>query len=103
MKEIQGKVKKFCEENNLKTPIEHKVLDLVSEIGEMAKEVLKMSDYGRKPINLRGEIKSETGDVFYSLITIANYFDINLEESLDLVLEKYKRRLKRGSAGSEND
>ena len=30
--------------------IEHRILDLMSELGEVAKEVLKMSDYGKKPI-----------------------------------------------------
>ena len=49
------------------------------------------------------EIKSELGDLLYSIITIANSFDVNLEEALKMVLEKYKKRLKKGSAGSEND
>ena len=62
-----------------------------------------MSDYGRKPVEYREELKSELGDVLYSLITIANTFDIDLEDALRQVLEKYKKRLKKGSAGSEND
>jgi len=103
MRELQEKVKAFCKKHNLESPVEHRVLDTLSELGEVAKEVLKMSDYGRSPIKYREEIKSELGDLFYSLITIANYFDIDLEEALDIVLKKYERRLKKGSAGSEND
>jgi hypothetical protein len=34
---------------------------------------------------------------------VANSFDIDLEEALNIALEKYKKRLKKGSAGSEND
>ena len=75
----------------------------MSELGEVAKEILKMSDYGRKPLKYKEEIKSELGDLLYSIITIANSFDVNLEEALKMVLEKYKKRLKKGSAGSEND
>jgi hypothetical protein len=30
----------------------------MSELGEVAKEVLKMSDYGRKPLKYRKELKS---------------------------------------------
>ena len=30
-------------------------------------------------------------------------FDIDLEEALKQVLEKYEKRLKKGTAGSEND
>ncbi|MCD6466358.1 MAG: hypothetical protein J7L10_00370 [Methanomicrobia archaeon] len=32
---------------------------------------------------------------FYSLITVANYFDVDLEEALNIVLEKYKKRLQK--------
>jgi len=101
MKEIQARIKKFCEENNMQSPAEHRVLDTMSELGEVAKEVLKMSDYGRKPSVYREELKSELGDVLYSLITIANTFDVDLEEALEMVLEKYEKRLGKGSAGSE--
>lgn len=103
MKEIQEKIKKFCKENNLDSPAEHRVLDAMSELGEVAKEILKMSDYGRKEIGYREEIKSELGDLLYSIITIANSFDVDLEEALNMVLEKYKKRLSKGSPGSENE
>jgi len=103
MKEFQEKIKKICKEHNLDSPAEHRVLDTMSELGEVAKEILKMSDYGRKPIKYREELKSELGDVLYSLITIANTIDIDLEDALRQVLEKYKKRLKKGSAGSESD
>ena len=62
-----------------------------------------MCNYGRKPLEYREELKNELGDVLYSLITIANTFDIDLEEALNEALEKYEKRLKKGSAGSEND
>ncbi|HIC95129.1 TPA: hypothetical protein EYP12_00705, partial [Candidatus Bipolaricaulota bacterium] len=51
----------------------------------------------------REELKFEPGDLLYSTITIANSFNIDLEEALNMVLEKYKKRLNKGSAGSEND
>ena len=103
MKEIQEKIKKFCKENNLESPAEHRVLDAMSELGEVAKEILKMSDYGRKKIEYKEEIKSELGDLLYSIITIANSFDVDLEEALNMVLEKYKKRLSKGSPGSESE
>ncbi|MCC7432969.1 MazG-like family protein [Candidatus Peregrinibacteria bacterium] len=103
MKSLQAKIKTFCRNNHLESPVEHRVLDTMSELGEVAKEVLKMTNYGRKPLEFREEIKSELGDVLYSLITIANTFDIDLEESVNGVLAKYEKRLLKGSAGSEVD
>ena len=103
LKEYQKEIKEFCSKNNLESPVEHRVLDTMSELGEVAKEVLKMSDYGRKPAEYRKELESELGDVLYSLITVANSLEVDLEDSLNQVLEKYKKRLEKGSAGSEND
>ena len=103
MKNIQQRIKDFCEKNNLESSPEYRLLDILSELGEVAKETLKMTDYGRKPLEFREEIKSEMGDLLFSLITLANSFDINLEEALEMVLEKYEKRLKKGGAGSENE
>lgn len=102
--EFQRKVRKFMEENNMDNPVENRMLDLVDEIGEVAKEINKMSGYGTKVPEFRQEIIMELGDVFYSLITIANYYDVNLLESLNLAIGKYENRIKNGGhAGSEND
>ena len=101
---FQEKVKKFMGKNNMNNPVEYRMLDLVDEIGEVAKEISKMSGYGTKKPEFRKEIIMELGDVFYSLITIANYYNIDLLKSLDLVIEKYNKRIKKGGhAGSENE
>ena len=103
MKDIQEKIKLFCENNELNSPVEHRVLDTMSELGEVAKEILKMSNYGKNPIQYNSELKMELGDVLFSIITIANAFEIDLEEALNKVLKKYEKRIKKGSSGSEND
>lgn len=118
MKKIQQRVKKFCQKNDLNSSVEDCLLDLMSELGEVAKEILKTTNYGRKA-NSSGfrnynrqpsqakknyrRIKTELGDVFYSLVTVANSLEINLEEALDIALEKYQKRLLKGSAGSESE
>lgn len=103
LNDLQNRIKKFVEENQLNSPEEACVLDLVSEVGEAAKEILKMTDYGRSPLKKNEEIKEEIGDVFYSLIVLANKFNISLEEALELALKKYQKRLKKGSLGSESN
>ena len=103
MKDIQEKIKLFCENNELNSPVEHRVLDTMSELCEVAKEILKMSNYGRSPIQYNSGLKMELGDVLFSIITIANAFEIDLEEALNKVLKKYEKRIKKGSSGSEND
>jgi len=103
MKKIQQKIKEFCKKHDLEHPPEHRLLDTMSELGEVAKEILKMSDYGKKQLEFKKEIKSELGDVLYSLITVANFFNIDLEEALEIVIKKYEKRLEKEGIGSEND
>ena len=103
MKEIQDKIKKFCENHNISAPTEHRVLDIISELEEVAKEVLKMSNYGKDKLKYREELKEELGDLLYPIIILANEYEIDLEDALEKVLEKYKKRLIKGSQGSESD
>lgn len=103
MKDIQKKVKLFCEKNELNSPIEHRVLDTMSELGEVAKEILKMSNYGDRPIKYNDNLKMELGDLLYSIITIANVFDIDLDEALNEVIRKYEQRMLKGSPSSDNN
>ena len=104
MNQLQTIVRQFCQKHGLDSSPEHRSLDVLSELGEVAKEILKMSDYGRKPAaptSRRQELKAELGDLLYSLITLANSFDINLEKALEAAFKKYEQRLRRhGSAGS---
>lgn len=103
MKSLQSKIQQFTKKYQLNSPVEHRLLDLVSEIGEVAKEVLKMSNYGRKPLECNDNLQSELGDTLYALITVANTFEIDLEEAVLGVLGKYEKRLEKRSAGSESE
>ena len=93
MKKIQKKVKEFVQKHNLEHNAEITMLDLVSELGEVSKEILKSSDYGKRNSESSKEIESEIGDLFYSLINLANNYNIDLEKALDIVLDKYEKRL----------
>ena len=69
----------------------------------LAKEILKMSNYGKHPVKYNNQLKMELGDVLYSIITIANVFEIDLDEALNKVLEKYQKRVVKESPSSNND
>lgn len=57
MKQLQHRIKMFCQENNMESPVEFRLLDTMSELGEVAKELLKMSNYGRQPMEYRETLK----------------------------------------------
>ncbi len=49
---FQAKVKNFMDKNNLNSPVENRMLDFFDEVGEVAKEINKMSGYGTKKTKL---------------------------------------------------
>ena len=78
MRHLQDKVKNFCEHHNLSTSSEARFLDIVSELGELAKEILLRSDYGIKTIEHSSRLEEEVGDTIFSIIALSNSFDIDM-------------------------
>lgn len=72
--EYQKAVQEFVTANLLETPIEFRLIDLVSEVGELGKEILKLTNYGQKKLELPFEeaeatsFSEELGDVFFALV-----------------------------------
>lgn len=99
--DFQQEVLSFVREKNLETTVEIRLLDLVSEVGELSKEILKGSNYGQEEFKITSNLFNEFGDVFFSLICIANSLDIDLEKSLNAALGKYRKRIEEtGQLGS---
>ncbi len=101
MREEQREAAEFVRVHGLETGAEVRFLDLVSELGEFSKELLKSSEYGRRPITATEEMKEEMGDCIFSLLCLCNSLHLDAEEALKAALEKYQRRMERtGQAGS---
>lgn len=93
---MQNKVKEFNEGKGCHTkpmPTVARIMDIQSELGELAKEYLKNSKYGTMPFELTKDFEMELGDVLYSLLSLANELNIDAENSLNLVLKKYQERI----------
>jgi NTP pyrophosphatase (non-canonical NTP hydrolase) len=99
--DFQRTVARFVERHDLQIPVQARTLDLVSEVGELAKEVLEGTDYGRKPFAPTDEWAAELGDAFFSLVCIADSTGVDLQAALEGALAKYERRIaRRGDLGS---
>jgi len=98
---MQKQVADFVEKNRLEIDVAHRLLDLVSELGEVSKEILKSTAYGRMPFRPTAEWRSELGDLFFSLLCVANSTGVNLEQALSEALNKYQMRIEtKQEAGS---
>jgi NTP pyrophosphatase (non-canonical NTP hydrolase) len=84
----------------LHDPATH-ALDLVSEVGEVAKGVLLATDYGQRPPQFHAELAGEIGDALYSLPVLAQVCGVDTDDALRATLRKYEHRLAdHGSTGS---
>lgn len=104
IQEMQIRVAKMVKEFNLQTSPEMRFIDLSSEIGELGKEILKGSDYGKKIYKNTEELDSEMGDVLFSLTCIANELGVSLEKALLKIMKKYRKRFEeKGDIGSNTE
>ncbi|MCB0033856.1 MAG: hypothetical protein KDE51_07550 [Anaerolineales bacterium] len=99
----QTKAAEFAQKRNHKHPISVYALDLMSEVGEVAKEILLATNYGEEELELATtNMQMELGDALYSLCLLATAADVDLDAALTAVLEKYEKRwAEKGDMGSE--
>ncbi len=96
----QQRVAQFIETHELEAPPAYRLLDLLSELGEVAKDAAESTAYGHEPEML--DISSdEVGDTLFALLAFAESVDIDASEALSESLAKYEQRLdESGSASS---
>lgn len=99
MRDLQEDVRRFCERQELVLAPEERTLDLVSEVGEVAKEMLKRTDYGAESPRRRPELVEELGDAAFSLLALASELEVDLEEAVRRALDKYRGRLESDGRG----
>ncbi len=84
----------------LHDPATH-MLDLVTEVSEVAKEMLLATDYGQRPPQFRPELTGEIGDTLYSLLILTEACGVDADSALSAAPQKYAHRLaEHAGAGS---
>ena len=101
MGDQQRDVARFTQRHDLQHDVVTHALDLAAEVGELAKEILLATDYGRRRASFRPELTDEVGDALYSLLALAEACGVDAEDALRASLSKVERRLADlGEAGS---
>ncbi|WP_135819897.1 MazG-like family protein [Halostella litorea] len=96
----QRRVAEFVAAHELDADPAYRVLDLESEVGELAKEINESTGYGDAPDEV-DVATDELGDALFALLALADSLDVDAGAALAESLDKYERRLEdTGSAGS---
>lgn len=98
--DAQQHVAEFLAEHDMESDPAYRVLDLASEVGELAKEVNESTDYGDSPEDVAVN-SDELGDALFALLALAESLDVDAEAALDEALAKYRGRIdETGDPGS---
>ena len=96
----QQQVAQFLDENGMRAPPAYRLLDLAAEVGEVAADAAKSSEYGDAPDALTVP-EDELGDALFALLALAEESDIDAGAALATSLSKYEGRIDNtGDAGS---
>jgi NTP pyrophosphatase (non-canonical NTP hydrolase) len=101
MHDHQVIVKRFVTQNQLDYSVEARMLDLISEFGELSKEVLKNTNYVIDPFEANAKCVEGFGDVYFSLLALAEAANIDLDKALHKAVEQYAVRI--SAAGGLGD
>ena len=97
----QSRVASFVAENELEAPAAYRLLDAVSELGEVSKAVCTSTAYGDVPANVAVP-EDELGDALFALLALYAELDVDAGAALETSLSKYEDRLtETGDAGSD--
>ena len=89
----QRRAANFAQNHNLDHEPSVYALDLVSELGEVAKEILLATNYGKRPFRgATSTLSGELGDALYSLCQLATAAGVDLDEAFTATLQKYEQR-----------
>jgi len=66
---------------------------IMEELGELSREISHQSRIKpKKPEEIPKSLEMELGDLLYSIVCIANYYQISLTEAIMKSIEKYQMR-----------
>lgn len=93
LRELQVYVKNFVDERNWQTPASDILIHMVEELGEVARNVLKMKNYGgQHTADSDHNMHEELADVFYLLLKLANESKVDLVDAFSKKMEKNSKR-----------
>lgn len=95
MKELQEKVDFYIQQNGGYWSPLSMLASIMEELGEISRELNAFENFKPKKTkdsSFKEKLREEMGDSLFSLICLANYFQIELDQALLEVIKKYETR-----------
>ena len=93
LKEVQQLVDDFIQEHGGYWPPLSMLASVTEEVGELAREINALEQIKlKKPSEPRNSIGEELADTLFSVICVANYYNVDLAQEFKRVMYKYQER-----------
>ncbi len=93
LRQIQDKVNDWILEHGGYWPPLAMLSAVIEEIGELAREINHLEGYKpKKPKKRESDLGEELADLLFSIICIANHYNIDLNEKIYYIMKKYSKR-----------
>ena len=93
LRQIQDKVNDWILEHGGYWPPLAMLSAVIEEIGELAREINHLEGYKPKKSKKReSDLGEELADLLFSIICIANHYNIDLNEKIYYIMKKYSKR-----------
>ena len=92
MTDLLNTLNEFLSKADATMDPQSRMIDISSEVGELGKEVLKSTKYGRNEFTVSSEFEEEYGDVLYSLLSMGLENNIDIEDIMKKTIKKMNSR-----------
>ncbi|MFX1340568.1 MAG: nucleotide pyrophosphohydrolase [Promethearchaeota archaeon] len=93
LKTIQKKIDEFIRNHGEYWPPLSMLSAVIEEIGELAREINHLEGFKpKKSTEKQIDIGEELGDIIFAIICLANYYNIDLDEKINYIIDKYQKR-----------
>ncbi|MBV9864919.1 MAG: hypothetical protein JO316_06185 [Abitibacteriaceae bacterium] len=87
-------LREFIAQHNLETQPAFSLLDVVSELGDVAKVLLKSTDYGQRPTDTDStQMREAIGDLMFAVAYLSTLYDVDPEAALWESVRKFESKL----------
>ncbi|MFX1344189.1 MAG: MazG nucleotide pyrophosphohydrolase domain-containing protein [Promethearchaeota archaeon] len=94
LKELQHVVNNWINDHGGYWPPLSLISAIMEELGELAREVNSLEGFKPKKVNnrVKSNLGEELADLLFSIICVANFYEIDLNEELEKIIDKYSER-----------
>jgi NTP pyrophosphatase (non-canonical NTP hydrolase) len=97
-------LKEFVAKHHLEAQPAYSLLDIMSELGEVAKELLKATDYGRRTGTAdAARMREEIGDLMFAVAYLSTLYEVDPEAAMWDSVRKFEGRLEHNRGNMESD